>query len=507
MGRVCSLGIVRTTPGEEIIERDAIRRKPHAGGPPTRRNCCYAESRFPGCPAMLTLLIAAALALGLPGDRAAGAKPNLLFILMDDVGTERIAAYGEHPLPAVTPAIDGLARQGVLFRNAYAAPVCGPARATVLTGRFGTHTGIGWNIPFDVDGTVIGSGGPFGLPTNETPLPRLLQQHGYRTAVIGKWHLANTHTGGNMHPVLVGFELHAGPLVQGSYFDWNKNVASPAGFEVVIEPDYSPSAIVDDALTWVDAVGDAQPWFLWLAFLSAHTPLHVPPEALLSPDTQAALDAGPPSDALLQRAMVEAMDTEIGRLLESLDPQVRENTLIVLMADNGSEGDFMEAPLLSGGHKGTLFEGGVRVPLIVSGAGVAQPGREVQQLACSVDLYATLLDLAGVPLPSAPPIDGLSLRTLLEDPRAPATRRSAYAEKFQPNGFGPKSVHKRVLRDERYKLWQTLAPTVANPLRLFDLAADPLESVNLLGAGMPALDAGQQAAFDALWAQLSSLDD
>lgn len=449
-------------------------------------------------------LLMALFSLAVPSDRGVRAQPNVLFILADDVGTDPIGVYGDHPVPARTPVIDSLAQQGLLFRNTWAAPVCSPARATLLTGRHGFRTGIGWNIPYLADGMVIGSGGPAGLMWSEHFLPRMLQQAGYHTAIVGKWHLSNTITGSEMHPILTGFQHHAGPLVLGGYHNWTKNLAGSWGFQQFNVPEYSTSVFVDDALTFIDAAG-SQPWYLWLAFLSAHEPLHVPPLELLSPETQTELAAGTPTGPQMHRAMVEAMDTEIGRLLAGIDPAVLQNTLVIFMADNGTLSDGIEEPASVSGAKGAMAEGGIRVPLILSGAGVVEPGREVHRLTNSVDIYATVLDLAGVPLPAAPVIDGRSLKPLMQDPGAGPVRRYSYAEKFEPNGFVPKSKNRRAIRDERFKLWQILAPLDDKPLRLYDLQLDPLEQDNLLGPSAPPLDAVQQEAFDRLMAQLSAL--
>lgn len=449
---------------------------------------------------MILAFALALLALALPaGERPA--PPNLLLIIGDDVGTDCLAVYGDSAQPARTPALDGLAEAGLVFRRHWAAPVCSPSRATLLTGRHGSHSGIGWNIPFEADGQIIGTGGPAGLMWTEAFLPRVLRQAGYRTAAVGKWHLANTLTGAQQHPVLVGFEVHAGPIVQGGYFGWTKNIAGAGGNLQVEEPGYSTSVFVDDALTFLDAAGE-QPWFLWLSFVAAHKPFHQPPLELLSAETQSELQAGTPSEPDLRRAMVEAMDTEIGRLLDALDPAVRANTLVVFMGDNGSPEDAIEQPVGFGGAKGSLFEGGIRVPLIVSGPGVAAPGRQIDALSCSVDVHATLVDLAGASLPLQA-TDGRSLRPLMQDPRAGPVRRFAYAERFDPNGLGPKSLMRRAIRDERFKLWQIIVPVETVPLRLYDMALDPLEANNLLAPGSPALDAIQQAALDKLLAQLA----
>ncbi|MCB9897417.1 MAG: sulfatase-like hydrolase/transferase [Planctomycetes bacterium] len=454
---------------------------------------------------LLVASVAVAFSLARAAMAADVVHPNVLFILADDVGADRIAAYGEVPVPAKTPNLDGLAANGVIFRHAWAMPVCSPSRATALTGRHGFHTGIGWNITFDGTGSAIPEAGTAGLEEDEHFLPRMLQSAGYHSAAIGKWHMATIDGGGYQQPIRTGFELHSGAIVLGGYGGWTKNVANAWGATQVQETKYSVSVNVDDALRFIGHEGDA-PWFVWLAPLAAHNPLHEPPAELLSRETQALIASGNATDPDLHRAMVEALDTEIGRLLAGIDPAVLAKTLIIFMADNGTQEDGIEEPVVVANAKGSLYEGGIRVPLIISGPGVVQPGRAVDALACSVDIYATVLDAAGVALPTSVPIDGRSLMPLLADPDAAPVRRFAYAEKFRPNGFATKTMHRRTIRDARFKLLQTLVPISASPNKLFDLQADPLESHDMLAEGAPPLDPDQQAAFDALLAALAETD-
>jgi len=453
---------------------------------------------------MIPSLLLSVLCLGLPGGRVQPRPPNLLLIIADDMGLDRIGAYAAHPHPAHTPVLDGLAEGGLLFRNVWSQPVCSPTRATILTGRQGVHNGIGTSIPFISDGILVGSGGPIGLSPDELPLPRLLQAAGRRTAAIGKWHLANTASGGYDHPHMMGFGIHAGAIGAVGYFDWEKNLAGGWGNIQIQEPGYVTSVNIDDALTWIQGQDD-QPWFLWLGLTSAHKPLHVPPHELLSRQTVDQLSADDPSGADLHRAMVEAMDTELGRLLAGIPPEVLQRTLVIFVGDNGTPEDALEAPLTFKGAKGSLNEGGVHVPMIVAGAGVAAPGREVRALINTVDLYATLLELAGISAPGSPS-DSRSFAAQLQDPAAPPARRYNYADKFQPNGPGQKSKLRRALRDERYKLIRTIKPLVSVPNKFYDLWSDPLEQTNLVHPSQPTLSPERQAAFERLLARLLSLE-
>jgi arylsulfatase A-like enzyme len=425
-------------------------------------------------------------------------RPNVLLVIADDIGTDRVAAYAEAGDPGHTPVLDALAQQGVLFRNVWSSPVCSPSRVTVLTGRYGYRTGIGISIPFDNTGQTMGLAGPEGVPESEISLGWIARRAGYRTAAIGKWHVANITSGGFDHPVMLGFEQHLGPIGVGGYFDWNKNIADSAGNRQVVVSKYSASENVDDALQVIDSFGD-DPWLVWLAFTSAHTPYHVPPLDLLSEETAAEVSVARPSVPALHRAMVEAMDTELGRLLAGIRPSVLAQTLVIFVGDNGTHDDALEQPTINNGAKGSVSEGGINVPLLIAGAGVQQPGREVGDLVNLVDLFSTVHALMDAQ-PLSHPVDGVSLLPVLTEPGGTPARRWVYSEKFVPNGLSAfKSKQKRALRDTRYKLIRQDKPALSDPWRFYDLLLDPGETNDLVEPGVAApLNVDQQAAFDYL---------
>ena len=418
------------------------------------------------------------------------ARPNLLVIVADDVGVDVVGAYGEHPVPARTPNLDRLAANGVLFRNLWVNPKCSPTRTTILSGRYAYRTGIGDVTSF---ATSPGPGVEFGVDPAQLDLPARLKTVGYSSAAVGKWHLATNEGAaeqGYRHAALAGFDVHVGPIENAGYFLWSHNVATRTYDAQSVVSGYSTSRTVDDALSVVERSGDA-PWFLWVAFNAAHSPFHRPPDDLLSDATVQSLPAVP-APAELYRAMVEAMDTEIGRLLSSLSPLELARTLVVIVGDNGTP-NATTTPPSTLPAKGSLREGGVRAPLIIVGHGIAAPGREVHALVNGIDLHATLLELAGVR--PAPDSDARSLVPYLVDPGAAPRRQHVYSELFKPNGFGPYSTHARTARSARYKLVRNELTGVS---LFFDLRADPDEQDNLLGAGASPLTAGQQAAYDAL---------
>lgn len=427
--------------------------------------------------------------------RGRDVRPNLLVIVADDVGVDVLSAYGEHPVPAQTPVLDRLARNGVVFRNAWVNPKCSPTRASILTGKYPFRTGIGEVINYAF--STIDPGVPldpaFALAPEQITLPSLLAEAGYTCAAIGKWHLATGEGDlqGFRHAPLAGFHLHIGTMQNDTYTGWLRNIATPVSdVQVASFGQYSPSANIDDTLAFVDRVGDA-PWFVWLAFNSAHKPWHVPPADLLSQETARAVaaDNSPP---VLYRAMVEAMDTEIGRLLAGLPPGSLERTVVVVIGDNGTPAPATTPPSTLPA-KGSLKKGGVAVPLIVAGAGIAAPGREVHALVNGTDLHATLLELARARQPEG--TDSVSMVPYLLDPAAISRRSHVFAESFRPNGRSAYNAHGRAIRDARYKLVRNV---LSGSSALFDLAVDPDEQSNLMGAGMPPLTRGQQAAFSQL---------
>lgn len=408
---------------------------------------------------------------------------NVLVIVADDLGVDRVGAYAEHANPGRTPNIDALAARGVLFRNAWANPVCSPTRAGALTGRYSFRTGIG---------NVIGYSDGKALDLDETTLPELLahgQDVSYGTAAIGKWHLGTASTGGSLHPLLTGFDFHRGSLSNfgaagfpENYYNWFKNVD---GVLVPVSA-YATSEAVDDALVVMEGMGE--PWFVWLAFNAPHQPFHAPPDELHSFNLSGSPGATPVAH---MKAAVEAMDTEIGRLLQSMGPAVLGRTTIIFVGDNGTDSKATTAPFKQFHAKGTVYEGGVNVPLIIAGPDVREPGRECAGLVTTVDLFATVADLAGIDLahllPDPVVHDSVSLIPYLNVPETESLRRHVYAEIFSPNGQGPYVSYDRAVRDVQYKLvlrslliQGPFGPVLVEQDELYDLVDDPFEANDLL---------------------------
>lgn len=402
--------------------------------------------------------------------------PNVLVVLLDDIGVEQIASWGLGDDPAHTPVLDALAGEGVRFENAYTQPVCSPTRAAILAGRFPHQTGIGSQVKNHESG--------WSLSPEERTLAEALRDRGYASTAVGKWHLDREEDGDADAPRTVGgFDRFTGfddnLLANGtdgapiSYFDWEENVDGA----YARTDRYNTSHLVDRALEAVDAM--PEPWFLYLATAAAHGPFHVPPPRLHTVD--------PGDDGWDQRerydAMIESVDTELGRMFASLDPDVLARTWVVVMADNGTPAPHVQSPFPDDSSKGVVREGGTRVPLWIAGPGMAERGRTVTHLVQSNDLFATVLDLADHPDADALADDStsVSLRPLLEDVGAGPVRTWVAAERFEPLGLtGPYDFRDQMVRRaDGLKLIRTLDGSES----LYDLTVDPFEAVDLLDGG------------------------
>ena len=426
------------------------------------------------------------------------AQENVLLVVLDDVGVDRVAAYDALENPPATPTMDRLASEGVRFDRCWSTPFCSPTRATLITGRYGFRTGIG--VPLRE--------GDKGLSVEEWSLPRTLNaatERAYFTAAIGKWHLAGTAAAVE-HPRRMGFEHYAGcpnnlrsPNDRKAYFSWTKVVdgkAAPA-------EGYLTTDTTDDALRAIAAAGE-RPWLVYLAYHAAHTPIHRPPEHLFTRELKGTVHT---EEAEFHKAMVEAIDHELGRLLETLSPEVLARTTVIVVGDNGTQGTASEPPWDKRRGKGTLFEGGVRVPLIVAGAGVSESARG---MACqapinTTDLWLSTLELCGADaqtvLPEGWKHDSISFTPLLQDPTAQHARDFLFAEHFVPNYPSAEYEHRNAaLRVGDHKLVRNLLDGTD---RLYDLSKSALEKGNLLRGdtipeGVRAVHADLRKRLDAL---------
>lgn len=398
----------------------------------------------------------------------------MLLIVADDLGCDMIASFSQRPDAPPTPALDALAANGVSFVNAYTDPICSPTRAAILTGRYGFRTGFG--------SAILPQGPGHSLAQSELTIPEMLQQvspWSVTSAAIGKWHLAAPPANVALHPNTQGFDWFEG--MTGNLFLGQTYFAHTKVRNGTILPSttYVTTEQVTDALHRSRVM--PEPWFMYVAFNAGHAPWHVPPSNLHG----YALSGNPtatPEDHY--RASVQAMDTELGRLLTGMEPDVLARTTVIFIGDNGSPNEVVTAPSVSGQNKGTLYEGGVVVPLIISGPRVRHPGSRCYALVNSVDLFPTVFDVLESPLPvstaTARRIDGISLLPYLQQPWRAPLREWVYASRFSPNGFGPYTSSGRMMRSSRWKLIERDAQ-----LDLFyDMAVPQPETNNLLGGAL-----------------------
>lgn len=402
--------------------------------------------------------------------------PNILLLIADDFGIESSVCY-DAASPA--PFLASICDEAVVFDNVWSSPTCSPTRAGILTGRHSFRTGIGEQAN-TTNGLVIGS--------EEWTLPRVLDaaESGYAHASFGKWHL-----GGDLdNPNTMGWSHFSGLFTGGlgDYENWTKTVD---GVQETVTT-YATTEMVDDAATWIGT--QDSPWFAWVAFNAPHSPWHLPPADLHTQTLsglQTDIDANPEA---YYGAAVEAMDTEISRLLDSIDPAELENTTIIFIGDNGTPNAISTQP--NARAKGTLHEGGVHVPMMIWGAGVETPGRS-NALVATMDLFTTILDLAGVDaaaeIPATVTVDSVSVAPILTG--AVGDRDTVMTEYFGTNA-NPARVG-QTIRDERYKL----IDFTNGGTEFYDLEVDPWAQTPL-----GALSAAEQAAFDELTAALAALN-
>ena len=384
-----------------------------------------------------------------PADRS---RPNILFILTDDLGPEWLSCYGGQEVR--TPNIDRLAEQGTLFRNCWATPLCTPTRMTLLTGRYPFRTG--WINHHDVPRW----GGPGFDPAREVAFPRLLREAGYATAVSGKWQINDLRTdpdilrkhGFDEHCMWPGFE-EGNPGSEERYFD---PYLQTNGQRKVHTGRFGPDVLADFTVDFMRRHKDG-PFLAYHAMVLTHTPMTATP---------ANKDAGL-KGAALHPGMVQHMDAEVGRLLATLDDlKIADRTVVIYATDNGSPG--LQARCNGRrvvGAKGKLLETGINVPLIVRGPGIAHGTSHA--LVDFSDFFPTLLDLAHVRRPANLQLDGRSFAGIAGQGGDSQPREWIYSQ------LGTD----RVVRDQRYKLW--------SKGRLYDVNADRDEELDLSGSTNP----------------------
>jgi arylsulfatase A len=353
----------------------------------------------------------------------ATAKPNIVYILADDLGFAELGCNGADKYK--TPNIDALANAGVRFTRFYTVPLCGPSRALILTGRYGFRSGA---VTQDACKTIIRTG-----EKAEVMIPTVLKKAGYASAMIGKWGQL-TPSG---DPSDWGFDHEL--YYKGSGMYWNSKVAKPMseGGEVRGDPDtyvldgktvsvkddeYIPDLLHKDATAWMEAQ-KGRPFFLYYSLSQVHGEIMPTPDSAPAPK-------GESNNQRAQRLLADNivyMDKLVGKLVAELDRlKLRENTLIVFMGDNGSTKSAAVDATIGGrrieGEKGSMKEGGGLVPFFAYWPGVMVSGKVNDNVADASDLLPTFAEIAGAPLPTGRVIDGRSLVSQFKgDTKSPRT--------------------------------------------------------------------------------------
>jgi arylsulfatase A-like enzyme len=350
-----------------------------------------------------------------PASRGAepASRPNIVFILADDLGWTDLGCQGSKYYE--TPNIDRLAASGMRFTDGYTCgPNCQPTRAALLSGQYAPRTGVytvGGTDRFDTNSRpLVPVENVTDLATAKITIAEALKSAGYTTGMFGKWHLGN---GAGHHPRDQGFDEAIVSMGQHFNFNTNPKVDVPEGA-------YLADFLTDQAVDFMER-HKSEPFFLYLPHFGVHSPHQAKPELIERFQGKAA--AGGHRDPTYA-AMIASVDESVGRVLAKLDElKLAEKTLVIFSSDNGGVGGYAAAgiPKAGGitdnsplrGGKGMLYEGGVRVPYVFAWKGKILPGTTCGEPILSVDLYPTLLELAGAKPPADYPLDGVSYVSLL----------------------------------------------------------------------------------------------
>lgn len=412
--------------------------------------------------------------------RAAAPRPDIVFIMADDLGWGDLACYGRADVS--TPFIDSLARDGMRFDHAYAnSAVCSPTRVGLITGRYQYRLPVGQEEPL--------SRPDLGLEPGVPTLPGLLGKAGYQTALVGKWHMG---TPLRYSPLKHGYQHFWGLRGGGvDYFTHDMKIDRGQGERIAVPDLWDGDVAVEETGYMTDLIGQhgaaeirrmsasPAPYLLSLHFTAPHWPWEAPGDEALARGLKNALHFDGGSIATY-REMVESLDRNVGRVLAAIEAGGRaRNTLVVFTSDNGGERFSKTWPF--NGMKGELLEGGIRTPLLVRWPQGVVAGTRSDQLAISMDWLPTCLEAAGAQADAGAPPDG---RSLLPQLHGAAPARRALYWRYQAHA-------QAALREGPWKYLR-----IAGAEYLFNVVEDPQERANRQGA-----EAGRFDAMKRAWSQ------
>ena len=407
---------------------------------------------------LLLLLILATPGPCLAGEDTTATPPHVLLILADDLGWKDVGYHGSE---IETPHLDRLASQGVRLEQFYVQPLCSPTRSSLMTGRYpmrqGLQTGVIW--PW----------ADWGVPLDERMLPQALKEAGYRTAICGKWHLGMQSR--SLLPMQRGFDHQYGHYLgmidyythlRDGGLDWHRNG------KALWEKGYTTDLIGREAVRIVEGHDPSRPLFLYVAFNAPHTPLEAPREAI---DRYRHIEN---RKRRVFAAMVTCMDEAVGEIVEAFQRRgMWKNTLTLFASDNGGPGTKGASNGDLRGGKGSLYEGGVRVPAFILWPGHLNAGRSVDTPMHIVDWYTTVLRQAGARLEQPLPLDGYDMWPVIAEGKA--SPRTEILHNVEPS--------RAALRSGEWKLVQLRRSSWWGPdNELFHITSDPYEKTNLARA-------------------------
>lgn len=362
------------------------------------------------------------------------------------MGIDSTPGFGVTEDLPVTPTLDSFREKGLSFTNCWAAPQCSPTRAAIMSGKFGIKTGV--------------MRPPLILETSHTSLFTKIKEQSitdYSMGLIGKWHIGGSSTSNYSHPKDSGVPYYEGVFTSQvpDYYSWTK-VNSDGVEEQVNE--YVTAHLTNKAISWID--NQTKPWFLWLAHVAPHTPFQTPPEGTYT--------TTPSDNRTTYLSMIENLDYEINRLISSMDAETIENTVIIFIGDNGTPGQANNY-WPSGHAKASIYEGGIRVPLIIAGKSIERVNEVETSLVQATDLHATILELAGVQLLGGTD-NSLSLKPIL-------SFENQVSKKINYTDYESSNIELWATRNDTYKLIED----ENGREEFYNIITDLKEETNLIG--------------------------